>query len=47
VTQADDSEQAQYQRVHIRPFADLRRLDFVQILTRTGAGGGNVQAATP
>ena len=31
-----------------RPFADLRRLDFVQVLTRNGAGGGNERAsATP
>jgi rod shape-determining protein MreC len=48
VTQADDEELSQYQRVHIRPFADLRRLDFVQILTRTGARAGNERAsATP
>jgi hypothetical protein len=25
-----------YQRVHIRPFADLRRIDFVQVLTSRG-----------
>jgi rod shape-determining protein MreC len=48
VTKADDQELSQYQRVHIRPFADLRRLDFVQILTRTGGAGGNERAsATP
>lgn len=48
VTKADDQELSQYQRVHIRPFADLRRLDFVQILTRTGARGRNERAsATP
>lgn len=40
VTRVDDEEVAQYQRVHIRPFADLRRLDFVQVLTRAGEGGG-------
>lgn len=39
VTQADDQELSQYQRVHVRPFADLRRLDFVQILTRGGRTG--------
>jgi rod shape-determining protein MreC len=38
VTRADDAELSQFQRVHIRPFADLRRVDFVQILTR-GRGG--------
>jgi rod shape-determining protein MreC len=46
VTRADDQELSQFQRVHIRPFADLRRLDFVQILTspRTGAGSERAQA---
>lgn len=49
VTKADDQELSQYQRVHIRPFADLRRLDFVQVLTRSGAGGrgGETASATP
>ena len=48
VSKVDDTEQSQYQRVHMRPFADLRRLDFVQVLTRNGAGGGNERAsATP
>jgi rod shape-determining protein MreC len=50
VTRADDEELSQYQRVHIRPFADLRRLDFVQILTRGGerAGGAlRAQRGTP
>ena len=36
VTRVNPEEVAQYQRVHIRPFADLRRLDFVQVLTRGG-----------
>jgi rod shape-determining protein MreC len=39
VTLADDAELSQFQRVHIRPFVDLRRMDFVQILTRGGPGG--------
>ena len=34
VSRVDDEELDLYQRVHIRPYADLRRLDFVQILTR-------------
>ena len=34
VTRVDDAEVSQYQRVHIRPFADLQRLNFVQVLTR-------------
>ena len=28
------SELELYQRVHIQPYADLRRLDYVQVLTR-------------
>jgi rod shape-determining protein MreC len=48
VTKADDEELSQYQRVHIRPFADLRRLGFVQVLVRGGGPGGNQRAqATP
>jgi rod shape-determining protein MreC len=40
VTKVDDQELNLYQRVHVTPYADLRKLDFVQILTRpTGAGG--------
>jgi len=38
VTRVDDEELSQYQRVHIRPFADLQRLNFVQVLTRPAAG---------
>jgi rod shape-determining protein MreC len=34
VTEVDLDEIELYQRVHIKPFADLRRLDFVQVLTR-------------
>ncbi len=36
VTHADLNEIELYQRVHIRPFADLRRMDFVQVLTARG-----------
>jgi rod shape-determining protein MreC len=36
VTKVDLDEFEQYQRVHIRPFADLRRFDIVQVLTRRG-----------
>lgn len=38
VTRVDDAEVSQYQRVHIRPFADLQRLNFVQVLTRPAVG---------
>ena len=34
VTRVDLDEVELYQRVHIKPFADLRRFDFVQVLTR-------------
>ena len=34
VTQVDPEELNLYQRVHVKPFADLRRVDFVQVLTR-------------
>jgi len=34
VSRVDPEELDAYQRVHIRPFADLRRLEFVQVLTR-------------
>jgi rod shape-determining protein MreC len=34
VTKVDQDEVDLYQRVHLRPFASLRRLNFVQVLTR-------------
>ncbi|UGS37546.1 rod shape-determining protein MreC [Capillimicrobium parvum] len=33
VTKVDDTELNVYQRVHVKPFAQLRRLDVVQVLT--------------
>lgn len=33
VTRVDPEERDLYQRVHMEPFADLKRLDFVQVLT--------------
>ena len=36
VTEVDLDEVDLYQRVHIKPFADLRRVDYVQVLTRRG-----------
>jgi rod shape-determining protein MreC len=38
VSKVDLDELDQYQRVHITPFADLRRFDIVQVLTRRPAG---------
>jgi rod shape-determining protein MreC len=36
VTKVDLDELETYQRVHLKPFADLRRIDLVQVLTRKG-----------
>jgi rod shape-determining protein MreC len=33
VTKVDNQEVDVYQRVHVKPFAQLRRLDVVQVLT--------------
>ena len=38
VTRVDNSELEVYQTVHIRPFVDFRRTDYVQVLTRARAG---------
>jgi rod shape-determining protein MreC len=38
VTKVDQNEVDLYQRVHLRPFASLRRLNFVQVLTRPARG---------
>jgi len=37
VSRVDLDEVELYQRVHIKPFADLRRIDLVQVLTARGA----------
>ena len=39
ITRATVEEQQAYQRVHLEPFADLRDMDFVKVLT-THTGGG-------
>jgi rod shape-determining protein MreC len=36
VKKVDLDEVATYHRVHVKPFADLRRMDFVQVLTARG-----------
>jgi rod shape-determining protein MreC len=33
VTEAEIGEQETFQRIHVRPFADLRELEYVQVLT--------------
>jgi rod shape-determining protein MreC len=39
VTRVDDEEVNRYQRVHMSPYADLRKLDFVQVLIPEHGGG--------
>jgi rod shape-determining protein MreC len=36
VSKVDFDELETYQRIHVEPFADLRELDIVQVLTRKG-----------
>jgi rod shape-determining protein MreC len=38
VTRVDVQERELYQRVHVRPFADLRRLDVVEVLVPSNPG---------
>jgi rod shape-determining protein MreC len=38
VKKVDRSELEIYQTIHIEPFAELKRMDFVQVLTEAGAG---------
>ena len=46
VTKVDIDELELYQRVHIRPYADLRTVDFIQVLTRPNGGRGIGQLAS-
>lgn len=39
ITDASLEEQQAYQRVHLRAFADLRNMEFVQVLTDAGESG--------
>ena len=39
VTRVDTRERELYQRVHLRPFADLRRLNLVEVLVPASGGG--------
>ena len=39
VSEVDPNELATYQRIHVKPFADLSQLDIVQVLTRRGTTG--------
>ena len=40
ITKATVEEQQAYQRVHLSPFADLRDMDFVRVLTAAGKAKG-------
>jgi rod shape-determining protein MreC len=42
VTRVEPGELELYQRVHIQPFADLRRMDYVQVLTGTSGNRSKV-----
>jgi rod shape-determining protein MreC len=47
VTEADLDEVEIYQRVHIRPFADLKQIDIVQVLTKRLAGAQTAGVVSP
>jgi len=47
VSRVDLDEVDLYQRVHVRPFADMRRLDIVEVLTRRGEPQESAGVATP
>jgi rod shape-determining protein MreC len=47
VTKVDLDEVDLYQRVHIKPFADLRRIDIVQVLTQRGRSQQTAEVAAP
>jgi rod shape-determining protein MreC len=47
VTRSDSNERELYQRVHLRPYSDLRNLDVVEVLTRGGSAAGQKAQLTP
>jgi rod shape-determining protein MreC len=47
VTRSDSNERELYQRVHLRPFANVRDLDIVQVLTGGGSTAGQRAQVTP
>jgi rod shape-determining protein MreC len=44
VSKASSTERELYQRVHVAPFADLRRIDFVEVLVRPAGKENGVRA---
>jgi rod shape-determining protein MreC len=47
VTKVDLDEVELYQRVHLKPFADVRRIDFVRVLTRRPSAQQNASTGQP
>lgn len=47
VTRVDAGERELYQRVHLRPFADLRRIDVLEVLIPSAAGTGQRAEVVP
>jgi rod shape-determining protein MreC len=47
VTRVDSGERELYQRVHLRPYSDLRDLDIVQVLTRGRSTGAESAQVSP
>ena len=47
VTRSDSNERELYQRVHLRPYSDLRDLELVEVLTRGGSTAGEKAQILP
>jgi rod shape-determining protein MreC len=47
VTRSDSNERELYQRVHLRPFSNLRDLDLVEVLTSGGSAAGEKAQVLP
>lgn len=47
VTRVDPQEVEQFQRVHVQPFADIRQIDYVQVLTERGSATEQAGVALP
>jgi len=47
VTRVESRERELYQRVHLAPFANMRELDIVEVLTRGGSSAGERASVAP
>jgi rod shape-determining protein MreC len=47
VTRVDPQEVEQFQRVHVKPFADIRQFDYVEVLTERGSDTEQAGVALP